>query len=168
MHCVYSLQKIGHLLEISHTLILVTAIAVHALPCRIAFERGKERHFHFLAVSVGTLGWVLLAEELPLKQNYGIVRVAAPLAGTNVSSAIYSVAYFILNAAELVCTWLNVYACASESGNWEGLEVVLGTFYSSCLELAKPSTKYLPNQNKSNLTQTWINLYHKFECRPEF
>lgn len=56
---------------------------VHALPCRIAFERGKERHFHFLAVSVGTLGWVLLAEELPLKQNYGIVRVAAPLAGTN-------------------------------------------------------------------------------------
>ncbi|XP_017611347.1 protein TRANSPARENT TESTA 9 isoform X2 [Gossypium arboreum] len=56
---------------------------VHALPCRIAFERGKERHFHFLAVSVGTLGWVLLAEELPLKQNYGMVRVAAPLAGTN-------------------------------------------------------------------------------------
>ncbi|KAB1996608.1 hypothetical protein ES319_D13G242900v1 [Gossypium barbadense] len=56
---------------------------VHALPCRIAFERGKERHFHFLAVSVGTLGWVLLAEELPLKQNYGIVRVAAPLAAQN-------------------------------------------------------------------------------------
>ncbi|KAE8676636.1 Detected protein of unknown function [Hibiscus syriacus] len=56
---------------------------VHALPCRIAFGRGKERHFHFLAVSVGTLGWVVLAEELPLKQNYGIVRVAAPLAGTN-------------------------------------------------------------------------------------
>ncbi|KAL4324801.1 hypothetical protein GQ457_11G018120 [Hibiscus cannabinus] len=56
---------------------------VHALPCRIAFERGKERHFHFLAVSVGTLGWAVLVEELPLKQNYGIVRVAAPLAGTN-------------------------------------------------------------------------------------
>ncbi|XP_039030344.1 protein TRANSPARENT TESTA 9-like isoform X2 [Hibiscus syriacus] len=56
---------------------------VHALPCRISFERGKERHFHFLAVSVGTLGWVVLAEELPLKQIYGIVRVAAPLAGTN-------------------------------------------------------------------------------------
>ncbi|XWS73298.1 hypothetical protein CRYUN_Cryun02cG0116300 [Craigia yunnanensis] len=56
---------------------------VHALPCRIAFERGKERHFCFLAVSMGTLGWVLLAEELPLKQHYGVVRVAAPLAGTN-------------------------------------------------------------------------------------
>ncbi|GMJ15608.1 green fluorescent seed 9, TRANSPARENT TESTA 9 [Hibiscus trionum] len=56
---------------------------VHALPCRIAFERGKERHFNFLAVSVGTLGWVVLAEELPLKQNCGIVRVSAPLAGTN-------------------------------------------------------------------------------------
>ncbi|XVF19047.1 hypothetical protein REPUB_Repub11eG0076800 [Reevesia pubescens] len=58
---------------------------VHALPCRIAFERGKERHFCFLAVSMGTLGWVLLAEELPLKQHYGVVRVAAPLAGTNLS-----------------------------------------------------------------------------------
>ncbi|GMI84218.1 green fluorescent seed 9, TRANSPARENT TESTA 9 [Hibiscus trionum] len=56
---------------------------VHALPCRIAFERGKERHFHFLAVSVGTLGWVALVEESPLRQNYGIVRVVAPLAGTN-------------------------------------------------------------------------------------
>ncbi|XP_022755506.1 uncharacterized protein LOC111303477 isoform X2 [Durio zibethinus] len=56
---------------------------VHALPCRIAFERGKERHFCFLAVSMGTLGWVLLAEELPLKQHYGVVRVTAPLAGTN-------------------------------------------------------------------------------------
>lgn len=56
---------------------------VHALPCRIAFERGKERHFFFLAVSMGTLGWVLLAEELPLKQHHGIIRVAAPLAGTN-------------------------------------------------------------------------------------
>ncbi|OMO77052.1 hypothetical protein CCACVL1_15218 [Corchorus capsularis] len=56
---------------------------VHALPCRIAFERGKERHFSFLAVSMGTLGWVLLAEELPFKQHYGVVRVAAPLAGTN-------------------------------------------------------------------------------------
>ncbi|WRX34046.1 CLEC16A/TT9 [Theobroma cacao] len=56
---------------------------VNALPCRIAFERGKERHFCFLAVSMGTSGWVLLSEELPLKQNYGVVRVAAPLAGTN-------------------------------------------------------------------------------------
>ncbi|XVF47599.1 hypothetical protein PTKIN_Ptkin03bG0123000 [Pterospermum kingtungense] len=56
---------------------------VHALPCRIAFERGKERHFCFLAVSMGTSGWVLLAEELPLKQHHGVVRVAAPLAGTN-------------------------------------------------------------------------------------
>ncbi|XP_021275789.1 uncharacterized protein LOC110410438 isoform X2 [Herrania umbratica] len=56
---------------------------VNALPCRIAFERGKERHFFFLAVSMGTSGWVLLSEELPLKQYYGVVRVAAPLAGTN-------------------------------------------------------------------------------------
>ncbi|GLT97385.1 hypothetical protein SLE2022_149520 [Rubroshorea leprosula] len=54
-----------------------------ALPCRIAFKRGKERHFHFLAVSLGTSGWVILAEELPLKQNHGVVCVAAPLAGSN-------------------------------------------------------------------------------------
>ncbi|XP_059637495.1 protein TRANSPARENT TESTA 9 isoform X3 [Cornus florida] len=52
-----------------------------AVPCRIAFERGKERHFFFLALSMGTSGWVVLAEELPLKQHYGVIRVAAPLAG---------------------------------------------------------------------------------------
>ncbi|KAF8400228.1 hypothetical protein HHK36_013525 [Tetracentron sinense] len=56
---------------------------VDAVPCRIAFERGKERHFCFLAISRGTSGWVLLAEELPLKQHSGVVRVAAPLAGSN-------------------------------------------------------------------------------------
>lgn len=58
--------------------------AVDALSCRIAFERGKERHFYFLPISLGTSGWVVLAEELPLKQHYGIVRIAAPLAGSNV------------------------------------------------------------------------------------
>ncbi|XP_034699301.1 protein TRANSPARENT TESTA 9 isoform X4 [Vitis riparia] len=56
---------------------------VDAVPCRISFERGKERHFRFLAVSMETSGWVLLAEELPLKQHYGVVRVTAPLAGSN-------------------------------------------------------------------------------------
>ncbi|GAV59701.1 FPL domain-containing protein [Cephalotus follicularis] len=56
---------------------------VDAVPCRIAFERGKERHFCFLAVSMGTSGWVILAEELPLKQQVGVLRVAAPLAGSN-------------------------------------------------------------------------------------
>ncbi|XP_057981362.1 protein TRANSPARENT TESTA 9 isoform X2 [Malania oleifera] len=54
-----------------------------AVPCRIAFERGKERHFYFLAASIGSSGWVILADELPLKQHYGVVRVAAPLAGCN-------------------------------------------------------------------------------------
>ncbi|KAF5954879.1 hypothetical protein HYC85_007735 [Camellia sinensis] len=52
-----------------------------AVPCRISFERGKERQFCFLALSLGTSGWVVLAEELPLKQHCGVVRVAAPLAG---------------------------------------------------------------------------------------
>ncbi|KAL5549471.1 hypothetical protein UlMin_004702 [Ulmus minor] len=54
-----------------------------AVPCRISFERGKERHFRFLAISFGTSGWIVLAEELPLKQHFGVVRVAAPLAGSN-------------------------------------------------------------------------------------
>ncbi|KAL6660439.1 hypothetical protein ACP70R_001985 [Stipagrostis hirtigluma subsp. patula] len=56
---------------------------VDAVPCRIAFERGKERHFCFLAISNGTSGWILLLEELPLKQDRGIVRVIAPLAGSD-------------------------------------------------------------------------------------
>ncbi|KAJ6381183.1 hypothetical protein OIU77_029967 [Salix suchowensis] len=53
---------------------------VDAVPCRIAFERGKVRHFFFLAISVGASGWILLAEELPLKKHYGIICVVAPLA----------------------------------------------------------------------------------------
>ncbi|KAJ6296411.1 hypothetical protein OIU78_024293 [Salix suchowensis] len=56
---------------------------VDAVPCRIAFERGKERYFCFLATSVGSSGWIILAEELPLKKNYGIIRIVAPLAGSN-------------------------------------------------------------------------------------
>ncbi|CAL1397853.1 unnamed protein product [Linum trigynum] len=57
-------------------------LLVDTVPCRIAFERGKERHFSFLAVSVGTSGWILLLEEIPQKQQYGVVRVTAPLAGS--------------------------------------------------------------------------------------
>ncbi|KAH9297321.1 hypothetical protein KI387_029003 [Taxus chinensis] len=54
----------------------------NALPCRIAFERGKERPFSFLAVAKGKSGSLLLAEEVPLKPQRGIVRVVAPLAGS--------------------------------------------------------------------------------------
>ncbi|CAN6677672.1 unnamed protein product [Malus baccata var. baccata] len=56
---------------------------VDAVPCRIVFERGKECHFSFLAISLGTSGWVVLAEELPLKEPYGVIRMVAPLAGSN-------------------------------------------------------------------------------------
>lgn len=56
---------------------------VDAVPCRISFERGKERHFSFLAMSIGAYGWIVLAEESPLKEHSGIVRVAAPLPGCN-------------------------------------------------------------------------------------
>ena len=69
--------------------------SVDAVPCRISFERGKERHFFFLAISVGTFGWVVLAEELPLKQHYGVVRVTAPLAGCNVSEAVLYLSFTI-------------------------------------------------------------------------
>ncbi|XP_061361576.1 protein TRANSPARENT TESTA 9 [Gastrolobium bilobum] len=55
----------------------------NAVPCRIAFERGKECHFCFLAISLGICGWLVLAEELPLKKSYGVVRIAAPLPGCN-------------------------------------------------------------------------------------
>ncbi|KAJ3679462.1 hypothetical protein LUZ60_017473 [Juncus effusus] len=51
--------------------------------CRIAFERGKERHFTFMAVSKGTQGWILLLEESPLKPQVGTVRIIAPLAGSD-------------------------------------------------------------------------------------
>lgn len=54
-----------------------------ALPCRIAFERGRERHVWFQALSMGTSGWLVLLEELPLRKGVGVVRVVAPLASCN-------------------------------------------------------------------------------------
>lgn len=67
---------------------IVPIIAADTVPCRIAFERGKERHFRFLAVSAGTSGWLILAEEIPLRKDFGVVRVCAPLAGCNVRMAL--------------------------------------------------------------------------------
>ncbi|CAH2051258.1 unnamed protein product, partial [Thlaspi arvense] len=54
---------------------------VDAVHCRIAFERGKERNFSFLALSSGVSGWIVLAEESLSKPDHGTVRVTAPLAG---------------------------------------------------------------------------------------
>ncbi|KAI5063185.1 hypothetical protein GOP47_0021732 [Adiantum capillus-veneris] len=54
-----------------------------AVPCRIAFEKGKERSVYLLACTKGTGGWLLLAEDVPLKQRRGIIRVTAALAGSN-------------------------------------------------------------------------------------
>ncbi|XP_057420756.1 protein TRANSPARENT TESTA 9-like isoform X3 [Lotus japonicus] len=54
---------------------------VNAVRCRICFERGKERHLCFIAMSLGVSGWIILAEELPLKTSYGVIRAVAPLAG---------------------------------------------------------------------------------------
>ncbi|KFK40296.1 hypothetical protein AALP_AA3G356800 [Arabis alpina] len=55
--------------------------AVDAVPCRIAFERGKERNFSFLALTSGVSGWIVLVEDSLTKPDHGIVRVTAPLAG---------------------------------------------------------------------------------------
>lgn len=63
--------------------------AVDAVSCRIAFERGKERTFLFLALSSGVSGWIVLAEESPSKPDHGIVRVTAPLAGCNVRTHLH-------------------------------------------------------------------------------
>ncbi|XP_027192516.1 protein TRANSPARENT TESTA 9-like isoform X3 [Cicer arietinum] len=54
-----------------------------AVPCRISFKSGKEHHFCFLAISLGTFGWLVLAEELPSQKSHGVVRAVAPLAGCN-------------------------------------------------------------------------------------
>ncbi|XP_027329410.1 protein TRANSPARENT TESTA 9-like [Abrus precatorius] len=56
---------------------------VNAVPCRIAFERGKEHNFCFLAISSGISGWLVLAEALPLKKSYGVIQVVGSLAGCN-------------------------------------------------------------------------------------
>lgn len=55
----------------------------NALSCRIAFERGRERHFSFLAISKGVSGWIILLEEFQLNQRRGVVRFIAPLAGSD-------------------------------------------------------------------------------------
>lgn len=54
-----------------------------SIPCRIAFEKGKERSVYLLVFSKGTAGWLLLAEDVPLKPRRGIIRVIAALAGSN-------------------------------------------------------------------------------------
>ncbi|XP_057855408.1 protein TRANSPARENT TESTA 9 isoform X4 [Cryptomeria japonica] len=52
-----------------------------AIPCRIAFEEGKEMHVCMLAVVKGAHGWLLLAEEVLSKPQRGVVIAHAPLAG---------------------------------------------------------------------------------------
>lgn len=86
------------LILVKELIYCLLSYAVDAVPCRIAFERGKERHFCFLAFSLGESGWVVLAEELPLKQHHGVVRVAAPLAGCKVcySSTTFCATFLIL------------------------------------------------------------------------
>eukprot|EP01018_Ginkgo_biloba_P016707 Gb_04682 [translate_table: standard] len=53
-----------------------------AIPCRIAFEEGKERHVYMLAIVMGRYGWLLLSQEVLAKPHRGVVFAIAPLAGT--------------------------------------------------------------------------------------
>ncbi|XP_050131454.1 protein TRANSPARENT TESTA 9-like isoform X4 [Malus sylvestris] len=87
---------------------------VDAVPCRIAFERGKERHFSFLAISLGTSGWVVLAEEFPLKEPYGVIRMVAPLAGSNFI-LVSSTRFFLLKPKHDYkhSRWLHLRICPS-------------------------------------------------------
>jgi len=52
-----------------------------AIPCRIAFEEGKEIHVYMLTVVKGAFGWLLLAEKVLDKPHHGIVIAIAPLVG---------------------------------------------------------------------------------------
>ncbi|CAI5969877.1 unnamed protein product [Closterium sp. NIES-65] len=65
-----------------------------AIPCRVAFERGKEKHVLLLVASSAANGWVLLAEPpagmtakaAVAEGATGVVRVVAPLAGCQVNT----------------------------------------------------------------------------------
>lgn len=56
-----------------------------SMPCKVSFERGKERQVHLVVVSGEISGSLLLIENIAFKQNRGVIRVAAPLAGSDVS-----------------------------------------------------------------------------------
>ncbi|KAL3683721.1 hypothetical protein R1sor_001743 [Riccia sorocarpa] len=62
----------------------VDLIEGKAMPCRVAFERGKERSVFLLVVhkESDAASWLILADESPSRNGSGIVRVIAPLAGS--------------------------------------------------------------------------------------
>lgn len=64
----------------------------NAMPCRVAFERGKERSVYLLVAHKerDAASWLLLAEDTPSRNGHGIVRVIAPLAGSKVQSYEFS------------------------------------------------------------------------------
>ncbi|KAG0577452.1 hypothetical protein KC19_5G157100 [Ceratodon purpureus] len=58
-------------------------ISDDAMPCRVAFERGKERQVHLLVVLGETTGSLLLIEDISIKKRRGMIRVTAPLVGSD-------------------------------------------------------------------------------------
>lgn len=70
----------------SNSDLLWSVAAEDAMPCRVAFERGKERHVHLVVVLGETSGSLLLIEDISIKQRSGVIRVIAPLVGSDVSN----------------------------------------------------------------------------------
>eukprot|EP00898_Chlorokybus_atmophyticus_P006607 jgi/Chlat1/6948/Chrsp52S06614 len=58
------------------------ASSLHALPCRVAFERGRERSVYLVVVPAAMpVPLLVLAEPVPTRLNCGVVRAVAPLVG---------------------------------------------------------------------------------------
>lgn len=53
------------------------------MPCRVAFERGKERQVRLIVVLGETTGSLLLVEDSSIRQDRGVIRVTAPLVGSD-------------------------------------------------------------------------------------
>ncbi|KAJ7522980.1 hypothetical protein O6H91_18G033200 [Diphasiastrum complanatum] len=53
-----------------------------AMPCRVSFERGKEKAVYLLVATWDTSGSLILAESTSSNLSRGIIRLIAPLAGS--------------------------------------------------------------------------------------
>jgi hypothetical protein len=72
--------------DVNVCFVFVWVAAKDAMSCRVAFERGKERQVHLLVVVGETTGSLLLVEDISIKQHRGMIRVTAPLVGSDVSN----------------------------------------------------------------------------------
>lgn len=63
------------------------------MPCRVAFERGKERQVRLIVVLGETTGSLLLVEDSSIRQDRGVIRVTAPLVGSDVRDRTFTYWY---------------------------------------------------------------------------